>query len=353
LSTFARLRSSSVLFAIALSLALVPQIGRPATVAASPVHQTTTLARCGAVTYNTAVSPNTLQIGTGPVFQIVAGTTFTMATGTPLATGQNVCVQLTLNALNQITGGTVTANTTTTATACGQVTAYTPSVAATATSAGTAGSITIATTTATVTYPIAPGATRTGLTPAVGANLCFQLTLNGLNQVTNAAVTAGTTAGGNAQICGITTAFTAAGAAGTTTTGQLVIAGQTLTIAPGVVPAGTAITVPGNFCVTFTLNAAGQVASLTVTPNVTAVSYVCGAFVSATSTATGATVTLAGGRVFAAPAAFATAGLVPGQVYCFLLSNGAITGMLTGVPTAATPAATSGGGHRIGRMWAD
>jgi hypothetical protein len=109
----------------------------------------------------------------------VNGSTYAIAPGTTvsgtLTTGSNICIQATTNAAGQITGGTITTNTSATVNVCGTVSAYTPATA------GAVGSLTINGT----TYPIAAGVTLTGASViTTGANVCLAGTTNGAGQLT-------------------------------------------------------------------------------------------------------------------------------------------------------------------------
>jgi hypothetical protein len=190
------------------TVCLVGQLLNGQIVSASFVPQVvTTVTVCGQVTaYSAATTGATATAGLitigGTTLGIAPNTTFS---GASITQNSFYCIAATLNALQQITAGTVTQVTTTatptatgtpatataTATAttvpstlviCGLVTVYT---AATSSAAGT---ITIAGT----TVAIAPGAVITGTTLGANANVCISATLNSSQQITNAAVAVNT-----------------------------------------------------------------------------------------------------------------------------------------------------------------
>ncbi|MBV9278741.1 MAG: hypothetical protein JOZ41_01550 [Chloroflexi bacterium] len=246
---------------------------------------------------------------------------------------------------------TVTTNTPSTVTLCGPVSAYT---LASSTAGGAQGSITIGT----QTFTIVSATTFTGpaaASVANGQNLCFALSLNGANQITAGTVTASTTPGpgygtGTMQLCGVVTAYTAPTATGT---GTIAVAGQTFTIAAGVTT--TATISPGtSYCFLFTFGTGGQIATYTVSANLPAVSIVCGVFTAYTPAAGGAPAYMwVGGISFPVQTTFVPVYLVRAQVYCFLLgTTGYVVGLLSGVPTLATPYEAAGSAHRVGRLLA-
>lgn len=254
---------------------------------------TTRLNICGVVTAYTAATanaPGSITIG-GTVIPIAAGTVIENAG--LITVGSDLCLSATLNAQGQIIppssvgfGGNVTLN------VCGNVDAYT------AATANTAGSITINGT----TFPIAAGTTINGNNLiTVGADLCFNLTVNASGQVippstvivdVSAAVT----------ICGTVTAYTAATA---TTPGSITIGGVTLPIAAGATISGQGnITVGASLQLTAQLNVAGQITSQSsVTVSSCTGSGVCGtvtAYVAPTATASGS-VTVGGVTILLLP----------------------------------------------------
>jgi hypothetical protein len=169
----------------------------------STVAPTVTI--CGVVSaYNPATTSTVGSV-------TINGTTITLAPNATLSSAitvnANVCLVLTLNALQQATAVAVSANV-------------------------------VATTTATATAT----ATATG-TPATATATATPAT-----QV----------------ICGIITNYLAATA---TTNGTLTINGTVLGIAPGAVFSGTAIGVNANVCISATLNSVGQIATAAVTSN--------------------------------------------------------------------------------------
>jgi hypothetical protein len=346
-STWARVRSGFILLTLMLSLALVPQLMR-----ATPVEaQTATF--CGLVSGYVAPTSTTngsITIGGGAPFVIAANTSFTGPAAASVGNGANLCFALTLNGSLQITGGTVTPNTTSYLNTCGLISGF----AAPGAAGGAQGAITIGS----QTFTIVSGMTFTGPSAASvanGATLCFQLTLNGANQIVAAYVTPSTptpTPTGPFQFCGVVTAFTPATASAS---GTLVMGGQTFTISPGVVGTGMAI-VPGqSFCIVFTFSATNVVTAFVVSPLIAiGVSYVCGVFVRFVP-AVGVTQSfiIVGGVQFPVATTFSPLAIPVGQVVCFLVSPvGVVFGFLSGIPTAATPLEDTGAAHRVGRLLA-
>ena len=121
-------------------------------------------------------------------------------------------------------------------------------------------------------------------TVQVGANLCFDLTLDLSGRITDATVSANATA--TVDICGQVSAYAKATA---TSTGSLTIHGRTFVVAAGtVLPAS--VTAGANLCLHLTLNGFGQVKGGTAQANVTSTLDVCGevtAYAAATSTTNG------------------------------------------------------------------
>ena len=162
---------------------------------------------------------------------------------------------------------------------CGEVAAYTPATAL------LPGALTVGAT----PFLVAAGTTL-GSSVAVGANLCFDLTLGLGGGITGATVVANVSS--TPSVCGSVTAFTAAT---TTATGALTINGVTFVIAvgaalPAVVSAGA------DLCLRLTLNGLGQVLGATAQANATSTLDICGvvdAYAAAGSTSAG-TLTIAG-----------------------------------------------------------
>jgi hypothetical protein len=138
---------------------------------------TSTVTLCGRVTAYTAGTP------TAAGSLAINGRTFELAAGSSLpasvSLGADVCASLTLNGFGQVTAATVQANVTTVLAICGVVDGF---AAASLTSNG---SLTIGG----QSFVVAAGASLPAAV-SVGADLCFQLTLNGIGQVSNAAVQA-------------------------------------------------------------------------------------------------------------------------------------------------------------------
>ncbi|HEX6506987.1 MAG TPA: hypothetical protein VF221_05075 [Chloroflexota bacterium] len=150
----------------------------------------------------------------------------------------------------------------------------------------------------------------------------------------------GTVTTGTMQLCGLITAYTAPSASGGTA-GSITIGGQTFSIASNAGITGAAITTTAglnNMCVTFTF-VSGVATNLVVSSNLALANVVCGVIGPFTPVSGGTTDTVTvGGITFSTTTAVATSmAFVTGQTYCFLIQSGAIVGVLTGIPTAATP----------------
>lgn len=186
-------------------------------------------------------------------------------------------------------------------------------------------------------------------------------------------------------ICGPVTSYTApSGYQG----GSITIAGETFALSSGVLATGTALTVPGNYCLSFTINSLGQVSSMVITPNVAGTSYVCGTV----SPFTAGYAPYPGFSPYPGYTAYPTYGPYPGygpypttsgmygwggpimvgsypfpvasnvyfpttmnygNQYCFLLAPaGTVTGSLSTIPTNATPLEQPSG-RRVGHLLAD
>lgn len=177
---------------------------------------------CGSVTTYTAATATaagTLVLATTPpataatqTYAIAPGAALTGATS--LAAGANICfIPGTLNASNQITGGTVLPPTAVTITLCGLVSAY---------SAGTVLSV------GGTTFTLQSDAAFTGATPTSGQTQTFTLTLSPLGRVT-----AATVAAGDCPATTITGPITNVVTATQTTQGSYMIGAATYYIAPG------------------------------------------------------------------------------------------------------------------------
>jgi hypothetical protein len=153
------------------------------------------------------------------------------------------------------------------------------------------------------------------------------------------------------QICGLVTAYTAPSIF-TNSYGSITIAGQTFTLAPNAQISGTFSTTSpnNNVCITFAfVNQAAT--ALTVTPNLASVNVICGV-VSAVSPAT-SSITVGGIAYLTLNSVMVGNAFTIGLNYCFLIQNNTIVGVLTGVPTAAHPSASVGGGSYRNRMIAE
>jgi hypothetical protein len=228
---------SLLLLVVPLVLALVSQSGRiqPAsaqTGGALPTIMPTvaptgsSVAICGSVTAftpATATTAGSITFSTATTYPIAAGVT--LVGQSAISAGANVCLSGQLNAAGFLVSGVITVNAPTTIVICGPVTAYTP---ATATAAG---SLTIAG----ITFPTAAGATFTGATVAVGANLCITAKLSSLGNLLSGLAVVNTS--GALSLTGPFTTFIPPTA---TTTGLVTFGTATF-----VIPAGSTITVGG------------------------------------------------------------------------------------------------------------
>jgi hypothetical protein len=223
---------------------------------------------CGTVLYTPATSSllGTLAIG-GITYPVALGTQFT---GTAVATGANLCIALTVNALGQVTAGAAQPNNGTTASftpveLCGTVTAYS------APTASAAGSISIKVGTNTATYALAAGSATVGTgSVAVGQDLCFVAVL-GPNNTAAATAVFSTDITSQLVTCGVLGAYQAAS---TGSLGVLTVGASTFSIAYGTVPTGSDLVQNNQVCVTATLNGLGQIQSasfqlIIVTPSPT------------------------------------------------------------------------------------
>ena len=188
---------------------------------------------------------------------------------------------------------------------CGQVTAYVkPTAVAT-------GALTIHG----VTFTVGIGATLPAGV-AVGADLCADLTTNGLGLVTGAAITAN--AHVHVHVCGDITAYVAATA---TSTGLLKVGSQTFTLGLGTtLPAS--VHAGANLCLDLTLDGFGRVSGGSVSANVSSALSVCGtvtAYVAATATSTGS-ITVAGHSLVIAIGASLPASVHVGANLCLDLT---------------------------------
>jgi hypothetical protein len=253
-------------------------------------------------------------------------------TGTAITVGQNLCINGQVNALGQLTIGTVSQNSggsapVTPTSACGTASNYT---APGATSSGT---ITIATPTVTVTYAIVAAATinPSSFTVTGSPNICLSGTLNAGGQLTQATFTPNNTQ--SITLCGPVTAYTAATSA---QTGSLTIGGLVVPLALSASFSGQPIVLQSNVCVQGTFNGLGQLVTGTIgsnpnaptaTPTITLTPTATGTAVPATSTPT-LTPT---NTPLPAATATATATTVPAT------ATATSTATNTAVPPTATP----------------
>ena len=227
---------------------------------------TTPITLCGVLgTYSTpGTSPGSITIG-GIYYPIAVNAA--AFTGVTLTTGINVCLNATLNALGQITGGVATLNSvsgsTTPVNFCGTLSGFT------APTATTTGMISFAS----ASYIVAAGVTvvNANLATPLGGLVCLVGQSNG-SQLVSASLTIPVSS--TLTICGVVTAYTAPT---TTTVGSITINGTTLVI--GVNAAiSSAITQNTNVCIVATLNNLQQATALAVSANTT---------ITPTATATG------------------------------------------------------------------
>ncbi|HEX2193745.1 MAG TPA: hypothetical protein VHK63_02140, partial [Candidatus Limnocylindria bacterium] len=139
---------------------------------------------------------------------------------------------------------------------------------------------------------LAPGADVSSRVE-VGANLCFDATINASGKVTDLDVRANATS--SLTVCGVVTSLARATASAT---GSITINGVHRILAIGSDLPAT-VRQGANLCVDFTLNAFGQVSRATARANATSTLNICGrvtAFAAASNTSTGS-LTL-GGRTF-------------------------------------------------------
>lgn len=184
--------------------------------AAVRVNATSSLNVCGVVTAHVDADANSygsLRIG---------GIDLILAAGSHLPArvrvGADLCLDLTLNAFGQVSGGSARANATSTVRVCGVVTAFA------AADSNSTGRLTIGGR----TFVLAIGSHLPASVRA-GANLCLALTVNGLAQVAGGSAQANVTS--TLEVCGRVTARAAATA---TSNGSLTIDGIQRSVAAGV-----------------------------------------------------------------------------------------------------------------------
>lgn len=277
---------------------------------------------CGTVNSYLAASPSTtgfISIGTS---LLPTGINSNL-TGTAITVGQNLCINGQVNALGQLTVGTVSANSGSTApvtpiSACGTVTIYT------APGASSNGAVTIATPTATVQYVIVAGSTinPSTFTGSGTPNMCLVGTLNAGGQLTRA-----TFSPNNPQsitLCGVVTAYSPATVS---QTGSLTIGGLIVPLALSASFTGQPVVLQNNVCVQGSFNGLGQLVTGTIGTNPNAPTATPTVTLTPTATATGTVV-----PATATPTATATNTPQPAAT---------ATATATAVPATATATATS------------
>ena len=291
----------------------------------------TPITLCGVVgTYSTAgTSPGSITIG-GIYYPIAVNAGG--FTGVALTTGTNVCLNATLNALGQITGGVATNNpvagSTTAVNFCGTLSGYT------APTATTTGMISFPS----ASYIVAAGVTvvnATSLAATLGGLVCLVGQSNG-TQLVSASLT--TPVSSTLTVCGVVTAYTAPT---TTTVGSITINGTTLVIAVNAA-ISSAITQNTNVCVVATLNNLQQATALAVSANTT---------VTPTATATGTpatatpTATVTGTPPTATTTPTPTTLVICGVVSNYVAATSSAAGTLTinGVIETIAPGAVFAG----------
>lgn len=183
-------------------------------------------------------------------------------------------------------------------------------------------------------FAIAPGAS-VGSAVAVGANLCFDLTLNLSGEITDAAVVANVSSA--LAICGRVTGYAAATAIGP---GSLTIDGATWVVAIGATMPPS-MNVGADLCITLTLNGHGQIAAAAARANVTSILDLCGVvdgYVASTTTTNGS-LAIAGRTLVVAIRASMPASVTVGADLCLRLTlNG--FGQVSNVTTHANLSST-------------
>jgi hypothetical protein len=216
---------------------------------------TTSVKACGTVTAfvaPTALLDGSVTVGGVPIV-IASGATI----NGQLDSGADACVTATVDSSLRATTINVTADTTTTLALCGVVTDFEA-----ATPAST-GRLVIGTR----SLILAAGANLPS-DVRVGSDLCLNLALNGLAQVTGGKASLNATS--TIKVCGVVSAVTTATA---TQTGRLIIGSRSLVVAAGTDLPAT-IKAAANLCATITLNSLGQVQGATATANVAAAASV-------------------------------------------------------------------------------
>jgi hypothetical protein len=254
-STVVRFVPSLLLLIAPLVLAFVLQSGRVqfasaqtavGTAVPTAVQAGTSVSICGGVTLFTAATATTtgsITFSTTSVvntYPILAGVT--LVGQNAISTGVNMCLSGLLDASGRIVSGVITANNSTTFVVCGPVTTYTAST-------GSAlGLLTIAG----IRFPTALGASFTGTTVAVGANLCITAQLSSLGNVVGGNAIVNST--GASSLTGPFTTYTPPTA---TTDGFITFGTSTFFL-----PAGSTITVGGSVPLSATLVGGGHRAGM-------------------------------------------------------------------------------------------
>ena len=182
--------------------------------AAFSPNTTGTVSTCGVVTAYTPAdsdSGGSLTIG-GSTLPTAAGSNLPST----LSAGDDVCGQFTINGFGEVTNGTVGANTNGSLRTCGVVSHLF------AGDADSTGSLTIGG----ITRVLAAGSQLPSIVQE-GADICTDLTLNGLGQVSDG--TAQANVGTTSVICGLVSHYSASGP---TNTGNVIIDGVAQPIAP-------------------------------------------------------------------------------------------------------------------------
>lgn len=316
--TFRRLPSALLLLTLSLAVGLVPEFAGSSPVAAQSSQPVGIYTTCGTVTAFTA--PTASAAGT----ITIAGQTTALPTslaqfgvgGAALATGTApVCFIYDVGPTGIDFAELVTIPTGMQA-VCGTLGAFTASGTA-------AGSVTVGA--ATIFLPVGTTINNTAIA-TTGANVCFEFTVSSAGAITNAIFVANASI--PVTICGSVTAYTAATSSGA---GSLVIGGVTIPLPVGsvFVPTAQAPTVGQTQTVSITLNAAGQVVSLT------------------TAAGSCATTTITGTPTASIPATATTAGSITFGAAVFTIAAGSNVILPGSVPLAAIAVARSGSPARL------
>lgn len=290
---------------------------------------TTTVNLCGPVTVYTAPTTATngsITIG-GITYPIAIGAA--AFTGVAVALNANICLNATLNALGQITGGAAVTNPTQTGTTpvnfCGTLTGFTVPTA------NTNGTITFSS----ATYTVAAGVTigNAALATPLGGLVCIvgqssngQLVSVSLQPQVSSTVT----------VCGVVSAYTPAT---TSTTGSVTINGTTLILAVNS-SLSSAIVVGTNLCLVATLNTLQQATAVAVSANTTPTPTGTPATSTPTATVTG---TPATATATPTVTVLVICGVISNYVAATASTNGTLTinGTVLGIAPGAVFAGTA------------